>query len=313
MQYRLRCNDGEYRWLTDNGVPRHDAHGKFLGYIGACVDITDLLKKDEALHESEERVTLAASARKAAEEEARFQRSRIDLLGRVSLLGEMTASLAHEVNQPLSAIITNAEAGMLFIDKGKNDRGTLREILVDVAEDGRRAQDIIHAVRDTIKKGSAIRGRINLNDVVSGVAHMIQPNATAHGCEVQTSLTNGLPLIEGDPVQIQQVLINLLGNAIDAMRETPVSTRKVEVVTERNGDNDIRVSVRDYGLGIPVEVLERLFEQFFTTKEEGLGMGLAIVKSIIEAHGGKIAAENVDGGGARFYFTLPATNVALKK
>jgi signal transduction histidine kinase len=142
---------------------------------------------------------------------------------------------------------------------------------------------------------------------------MIQPNATAHGCEVQTSLTNGLPLIEGDPVQIQQVLINLLGNAIDAMRETPVSTRKVEVVTERNGDNDIRVSVRDYGLGIPVEVLERLFEQFFTTKEEGLGMGLAIVKSIIEAHGGKIAAENVDGGGARFYFTLPATNVALKK
>ena len=272
------------------------------------MDITDLLKKDEALHEFEERVTLAASARKAAEEETRFQRSRIDLLGRVSLLGEMTASLAHELNQPLSAIITNANAGMLFIDKGKDDRGTLREILVDMAEDGRRAQDIIRAVRNTIKKGSAIRGRINLNDVVSGVAHMIQPNAPAHGCEVQTSLANGLPLIEGDPLQIQQVLINLVGNAIDAMRETPVSNRKVEVVTERNGDSDIRVSVRDYGVGIPVEVQERLFEQFFTTKEEGLGMGLAIVKSIIEAHGGKIAAENVAGGGARFYFTLPATN-----
>jgi PAS domain S-box-containing protein len=313
MQYRLRCNDGEYRWITDNGLPRHDAQGNFLGYIGACVDITDLLKKDEALHESEERVTLAASARKVAEEEARFQRSRIDLLGRVSLLGEMTASLAHEVNQPLSAIITNANAGMLFIDKGKADRGTLREILVDMAEDARRAQGIIHAVRNTIKNGSAIRGRINLNDVVSGVAHLIQPNAAAHGCEVQTSLTNGLPLIEGDPVQIQQALINLVGNAIDAMRETSVSTRKVEVVTERNGDSDIRVSVRDYGAGIPVEVLERLFEQFFTTKEEGLGMGLAIVKSIIEAHGGKIAAENVEGGGARFYFTLPATNVTLKK
>ena len=308
MQYRLLHHDGEYRWITDNGLPRYDAQGNFLGYIGACVDITDLLKKDEALHEFEERVTLAASARKAAEEETRFQRSRIDLLGRVSLLGEMTASLAHELNQPLSAIITNANAGMLFIDKGKDDRGTLREILVDMAEDGRRAQDIIRAVRNTIKKGSAIRGRINLNDVVTGVAHMIQPNAPAHGCEVQTSLANGLPLIEGDPVQIQQVLINLVGNAIDAMRETPVSNRKVEVVTERNGDSDIRVSVRDYGVGIPVEVQERLFEQFFTTKEEGLGMGLAIVKSIIEAHGGKIAAENVAGGGARFYFTLPATN-----
>jgi PAS domain S-box-containing protein len=313
MEYRLRRNDGEYRWVTDNGVPRHDAQGNFLGYIGACVDITDVLKKDEALHEFEERVTSAASARKAAEEEARFQRSRIDLLSRVSLLGEMTASLAHELNQPLSAIITNANAGMLFIDKGKADSGTLREILVDMAEDGRRAQGVIRAVRNTIKKGSAIRGRINLNDVVTGVAHMIRPDAAAHFCEVQTSLTKGLPVIEGDPVQIQQVLINLVTNAIDAMRETPVSNRKVEVVTERNGNSDLRVSVRDYGIGIPVEVQERLFEQFFTTKEEGLGMGLAIVKSIIEAHGGKIAAENVDGGGARFYFTLPATNVAMKE
>jgi two-component system sensor kinase FixL len=310
MQYRLRCNDGEYRWITDNGLPRHDAQGNFLGYIGACVDITDLLKKDEALQEFEERVTLAAAARKTAEEEARFQRSRIDLLGRVSLLGEMTASLAHEVNQPLSAIITNANAGMLFIDTGKADRGILREILMDVAEDGRRAQDIIRSVRNAIKKGSAIRGRINLNEVVTGVAHMVQPNAAAHFCEVQTSLTKNLPVIEGDPVQIQQVLINLVGNAIDAMRETPVSNRKVEMVTERNGDDDIRVSVRDYGIGIPVEARERLFEQFFTTKEEGLGMGLAIVKSIIDGHGGKIAAENVDGGGARFCFTLPVSKSA---
>jgi PAS domain S-box-containing protein len=313
MQYRLRRHDGEYRWIADNGVPRHDAQGNFVGYIGACVDMTDLLKKDEALHEFEERVTLAASARKAAEEEARFQRSRIDLLSRVSLLGEMTASLAHEVNQPLSAIVTNANAGMLFIDKGKADRGTLREILVDMAEDGRRAQDIIRAVRNTIKKGSAIRGPINLNDVVTGVAHMVQPDAAAHFCEVQTSLTKDLSVIEGDPVQIQQVLVNLVRNAIDAMRETPVSNRKVEVVTERNGDSDIRVSVRDYGVGIPVDVQERLFEQFFTTKEEGLGMGLAIVKSVIDGHGGKIAAENVEGGGARFYFTLPATNGAEKK
>src|SRR5204863_9439625 len=120
---RLSLNDGEYRWVTDNGVPLHDAQGNFLGYIGACLDITDLLKKGEALHEFEERVTLAASAREAAEEDARFQRSRIDLFGRVSLLGEMTASLAHELNQPLSAIVTNADAGILFIDKGKADRG----------------------------------------------------------------------------------------------------------------------------------------------------------------------------------------------
>jgi two-component system sensor kinase FixL len=310
MEYRLRRNDGEYRWLTDNGVPRHDSHGDFLGYIGACVDITDLLKKDQALHEFEERITLAASARAAAEEESRLQRSRIDILGRVSLLGEMTASLAHELNQPLSAIITNANAGMLFIDKGKADCDTLREILVDMAEDGRRAEDIIRGVRNTIKNGSAIRGRINLNDIVTGVAHVVQPDAVAQLCEVKMCLAKKLPAIEGDPVQIQQVLVNLVGNAIDAMRATPVSDRKVELATEHNGNGEIRVSVRDYGAGIGVEVQERLFEQFFTTKEEGLGMGLAIVKSIIDAHGGKIAAENVEGGGARFCFTLPATKHA---
>ncbi len=121
-----------------------------------------------------------------------------------------------------------------------------------------------------------------------------------------------LPTIEVDPVQIQQVLINLVGNAFDAMRDTPVSSRKVEVATERNDDGMIRVSVRDHGAGIPDEARERLFDQFFSTKEQGLGMGLAIVRSIIEAHGGAIAAENAEGGGARFCFTLPTSEGSLK-
>ncbi len=140
----------------------------------------------------------------------------------------MTASLAHELNQPLSAIVTNADAGMLFIDKGKADRGVLREILLDMAQDGHRAQEIIRSVRSTIKNGTAIRGRINLNDIVTGVAHMVQPDAAAHSCKVQISLAKDLPAIEGDPMQIQQVLINLVGNAIEAVRETPVSSRKVD-------------------------------------------------------------------------------------
>jgi signal transduction histidine kinase len=119
------------------------------------------------------------------------------------------------------------------------------------------------------------------------------------------SLARNLPAIEGDPSQIQQVLINLVRNAFDAMRDTPPSGRKVEIATNYNGDGTICVAVRDYGSGIPEPMLERLFEQFFTTKEEGLGMGLAIVRSIVEAHGGSIAAENADGGGARFRFRLP--------
>jgi len=241
------------------------------------------------------------------EEEAHRHREQINLLSRVSLLGEMTASLAHELNQPLSAIITNANAGMRSIDKGKEDPGTLREILVDVEADGRRAHQIIQNVRDTIKKGDPTRRRINLNELVTNVAHIVNPDAVAYSCEVETSLAEDLPLIEVDPIQIQQVLVNLVSNALDAMRQTTPDRRKVEISTAGNGDNGVRLSVRDHGAGIRAEVHEHLFDQFFTTKEQGLGMGLAIVRSIVEAHGGRIVAENVADGGARFHFTLPAT------
>jgi signal transduction histidine kinase len=241
------------------------------------------------------------------EEEARRHREQINLLSRVSLLGEMTASLAHELNQPLSAIITNANAGKRSIDKGKEDPGTLREILVDVEADGRRAHDIIRNVRNTIKKSDPTLYRINLNELVTKVAHMVRLDAVAYSCEIETALAKDLPPVEVDPVQIQQVLVNLVSNAFDAMRQTPPDRRKVEISTAGNGENEVRLSVRDHGTGIRTEVHERLFDRFFTTKEQGLGMGLAIVRSIVESHGGKIDAENVAGGGAFFYFTLPVT------
>jgi signal transduction histidine kinase len=268
----------------------------FLIVTGTPLMFLSVLLEDEkrsqqALHE--------------AGEEAHHHREQINRLSRVSLLGEMTASLAHELYQPLSAIITNANAGMRSIDKGKEDPGTLREILVDVEADGRRAHDIIRNVRNTIKKSDPTRRRINLNELVTKVAHIVRPDAVAYSCEVETSLAKDLPLIEGDPVQIQQVLVNLVSNALDAMRQTPPDRRKVEVSTAGNGDNEVRLSVRDHGTGIRTEVHERLFDRFFTTKEQGLGMGLAIVRSIVESHGGEIQAENVAGGGARFYFTLP--------
>jgi PAS domain S-box-containing protein len=284
VEYRLRRSDGEYCWLLDSGTPRFASDGAFLGYIGSCIDITE---------------------RKAAEEEARRRREQVELLGRVSLLGEMTASLAHELDQPLAAILSNATAAMQYLKQGKLAPEQLQEILTDVVGDGRRAHDIMHNVRSAIKKGSAIRGRINLNDVVKAVTHMVHLDAAAHFCKVEMSLARNLPAIEGDPSQIQQVLINLVRNAFDAMRDTPPSGRKVEIATTYNGDGTICVAVRDYGSGIPELTPERLFEQFFTTKEQGLGMGLAIVRSIVEAHGGSIVAENADGGGARFHFRLP--------
>ena len=223
----------------------------------------------------------------------------------------MTASLAHELNQPLSAIITNANAGKRSIDRGKEDPEALREILVDVEADGRRAHEIIQDVRNTIKKGDAIWRRINLNELVTKVAHVVRPDAVACSCEVETSLAKDLPLIEVDPVQIQQVLVNLVSNALDAMRQTPPGERKVEISTAGNGDGKVRLSVRDHGTGIRTEVHERLFDRFFTTKEQGLGMGLAIVRSIVESHGGEIQAENVADGGALllFYFTGKEENM----
>jgi signal transduction histidine kinase len=245
-----------------------------------------------------------------AEKQARHHREQINLLSRVSLLGEMTASLAHELNQPLSAIITNANAGKRLIDRGKEDPETLRDILVDVVADGHRAHGIIQDVRNTIKKGDAIRRPINLNELVTNVAHVVRTDAVACSCEIETSLATDLPLIEVDPVQIQQVLVNLISNAFDAMQQTPLSRRKVEISTAGNGDGEVRLSVRDHGTGIRAEVHERLFDQFFTTKEQGLGMGLAIVRSIVEAHGGQIDAENLADGGARFHFTLPVTKPA---
>ena len=405
MEYRLRRNDGEYRWVLDNGIPRFASDGAFLGYIGSCIGITERKLAEEKfrivldaapnamimvdstgvisfanapaatvfgyslteligrpvetliperfrdrhvgyrkdfhsapssramgagrdlfgrrkdgsefpvevglnpIHTTEGLSVLASvidiTARKAAEEEASRRREQVELLGRVSLLGEMTASLAHELNQPLAAIVNNATAAMQYIEQGKIDPEQLQEILTDVVGDGRRAHDIMRNVRSAIKKGSAIRGRINLNDVVKAVTHMVHLDAAAHFCKVEMSLARNLPAIEGDPSQIQQVLINLVRNAFDAMRDTPPSGRKVEIATNYNGDGMICVAVRDYGSGIPEPTQERLFEQFFTTKEEGLGMGLTIVRSIVEAHGGSIAAENADGGGARFRFRLP--------
>lgn len=246
------------------------------------------------------------SARKVTEELARKSREQIDRLTRISLLGEMTASIAHELNQPLSAIVSNANAAQRFLQKGQISAETMHEILEDVGADARRAHDVIQHIRNTVKKGAAIRERINLNDVVNHVAHSIRPDARIYSCEIKTSLAKSLPEVEGDPVQIQQVLINLVSNAFDAMAQTPAKRRKVEIKTRSNGDGTVCVSVRDHGAGIREETRERIFDQFFTTKDDGLGMGLAIVRSIIESHGGRITAENIDGGGgARFHFSLP--------
>ena len=215
------------------------------------------------------------SARKAAEEEGRQRREQVERLSRASLLGEMTASLAHELNQPLAAIMSNASAGMRFIEKGDVDLEQLREILGDVGSASRRAHQIVQGVRNAIKKGSALYGRVDLNQVVTNVTHMIQSEAVAQFCTVETALADDLPTVEGDPGQLQQVVINLVSNALHAVREVPRERRKVSVSTQCNGNGLVAVTVRDYGSGITAAARDHLFEQFFTTREEGLGHGPA--------------------------------------
>jgi PAS domain S-box-containing protein len=285
IEFRTQRTDGSVRWIHARGRGYYDESGRPLSMTGVVFDITD---------------------RKEAEVAAQRNREDLSHLSRVAAMGEMAASIAHELNQPLSGIITNASAGRRFIDRGDVDLHELRDLLADIVADGSRAGEVIRGIQGMVKKGSRTLQQLNLNDVVMNVVHMVKPNAMLHSCELGTFLDPGLPTIEGDPIQLQQVVLNLLINAFDAMRDVPLNRRKVIIATERHANGATRVSVRDYGIGIPKEVRERLFDHFFSTKQEGLGMGLAIVRSIVESHGGTIAAENAEGGGARFHFTIPA-------
>jgi PAS domain S-box-containing protein len=290
IEFRTQRTDGTIRWVDARGRGYYDEAGKPLWMSGVLFDITD---------------------RKEAELQAQQNRDELSHLSRVAAMGELAASIAHELNQPLSGITSNAAAGQRFIDRGKVDLRELHDLLGDIVADGRRAGDVIRGIQSMVKKDVSARRRINLNDIVISVERMVKPSAMLHSCELGTFLDPDLPMVEGDPVQLQQVLLNLIINAFDAMRDTPLSRRKVVIATERDADGVTRVSVRDYGVGIPAEALERVFEQFFTTKPKGLGMGLSIVRSIVESHGGTIVAENADGGGARFYVTFTASGAAL--
>jgi two-component system sensor kinase FixL len=244
--------------------------------------------------------------RKQAEAEARKHREELAHLSRVAIMGELAASLAHELNQPLTGIVNNASAGRRFIAKGRADLAKLDRLFEAVVEDGRRAGGIIRGIRAMVHKDNQVRGPVNLNDVIANVLRFVHSDALEHHCALVTEPDPELPLVEADQVQLQQVLLNLVVNAFEAMGETPLAERRVIIRSERESDGRVRVSVRDFGTGLSVENPEQIFEHFFSTKHGGLGMGLAIVRSIIASHGGELAAVNAEGGGTCMYFSLPA-------
>jgi signal transduction histidine kinase len=242
--------------------------------------------------------------KKVAETEVARARAELLRVERLLRLNEMTGSLAHELNQPLAAILSNAQAGLRFLQSGKIDLDEFREILQDIVQDDQRAGNVIRSLRSMVKREEVERNPVILNNVLNDVIQIFHTESIFRNVRVEAELDGSLPPIMGDKVQLQQVALNLILNAADAMSNIPSDHRKIILRTGVK-DGRIRVTVRDFGPGIDKENLERIFEPFFSTKGVGLGMGLNICRTIVEAHGGRIWAENNPDRGATFVFELP--------
>jgi PAS domain S-box-containing protein len=245
------------------------------------------------------------SARKAAELEAARQRDEIAHLARVAMLGELSGSLAHELNQPLAAILSNAQAAQRFLVRDPPELDKVQQILQDIVKSDKRAGQVITRLRSLFKKEEVRHAPVDVNDVVQEVLALMRSELLSRQVSASTELTNELPFVFGDRVQLQQVLLNLLVNACDAMAHAP-PPRPLIVSTGRASGGNVVLSVADDGIGIAPEDLERIFEPFVSTKPLGMGLGLAVCRSIARAHGGRLWATNSPGGGATLTLELPA-------
>ncbi len=244
-------------------------------------------------------------SRKQTELEAQRLRQDLTHIGRISALGELAASLAHELRQPLTAILYNAQAAQRLLAADVVNLGKVREILSDIVADDKRAGDVIQRLRALLTKSDPEFVPLDLNEIVAEVAWLMRSDAIARNVPLKLELAADLPSVFGDRVQLQQVVLNLVLNGLEAMREPHAGERALVVRTARDGAAAVRVEVQDSGPGIDAKALDHMFEPLYTTKAEGLGMGLAIVRTIVDAHGGGVGALNNAQGGATVHFTLP--------
>ena len=256
---------------------------------------------------------LDLTKRKRAEAEAqqseqKFREIQAELAhaNRLATIGQLTASIAHEVKQPIAATVANAQAALRFLRAQVPDLDELRDVLTDIVKDGNRAGDIIDRIRDLLKKAQPRTELLNINDAIREVIELTRGETMKNGISVQTDLTEGIQLLEGDRVQLQQVILNLVMNAVEAMNDISEGARELLVSTRKAEPDVVLVAVRDSGPGLAPATLAQLFDAFYTTKPSGLGLGLSICRSIIEAHGGRLSATANVPRGAIFEFSLPA-------
>jgi PAS domain S-box-containing protein len=287
LVYRTTNLTGSSIYVSTSGRPFFDANGKFLGYRGVSTDITATIRAD------------------LAEQALRKAQAELAHITRVTTLGELAASIAHEINQPLAAIVANADACRSWFDREPPDLDAARRSMEWIVDDSNRASEVIRQVRALAKKTDSERVPLDVNDVVRDVVALVQRELVANQVSLRVDLAPALPIVLGDRVQLQQVIINLVMNGIEAMQSVTDRPRELKI---RSGQDDMRrvfLAVTDCGVGITPEDADRMFSPFYTTKSGGMGMGLSICRSIVEAHEGRLSVSRNEGSGATFQFALP--------
>jgi signal transduction histidine kinase len=283
MEFRLLGPDGLVKYVHAAVQALENAYGE-LEFVGAVRDITERMRAERALRQAQ---------------------ADLERANRVTTMGELTASLAHELSQPISGAITNANVCMRSLERDEPDLDTVRKAVTKIVRDARRATEIIGRIRSQFEKGVPKQESLNVNEIIPETIALLRDQAMRHNISIRTELAVDLPQIVGDRVQLQQVVMNLIVNSIEAMKDVD-GTRELVVQSQRAEHEQIFVSFSDTGIGLSPQMVEQIFEPFFTTKPHGTGMGLRISRSIIESHGGRLWAVGSPGCGATFHLKLPA-------